>query len=189
LKAGATFSVLDPAYPPDRQNIYLEVAKPRALVVIEKATQEAGEISPAVRSFIKSTLNLGTEVPGLALRDDRTLVGGVVSGEDVFAPVSSLKGNGPGVVVGPDSTPTLSFTSGSEGKPKGVLGRHFSLAYYFDWIARTFKLSESDRFTMLSGIAHDIFQCNETCSLRYSLAPSYLCRLETTFRTKGWPSG
>ena len=45
LKAGATFSVLDQAYPPDRQNIYLEVAKPSALVVIAKATQEAGEIS------------------------------------------------------------------------------------------------------------------------------------------------
>jgi len=29
LKAGATLSVLDPAYPSDRQNIYLEVAKPR----------------------------------------------------------------------------------------------------------------------------------------------------------------
>jgi L-aminoadipate-semialdehyde dehydrogenase len=37
LKAGATFSVIDPAYPPQRQNVYLSVAKPSAIVVLEKA--------------------------------------------------------------------------------------------------------------------------------------------------------
>ncbi|RJE16600.1 L-aminoadipate-semialdehyde dehydrogenase, large subunit, partial [Aspergillus sclerotialis] len=45
LKSGATFSVIDPAYPPERQNVYLDVARPRALVVIEKATRDAGELS------------------------------------------------------------------------------------------------------------------------------------------------
>jgi L-aminoadipate-semialdehyde dehydrogenase len=162
LKAGATFSVLDPAYPPDRQNIYLEVDKPSALVIIAKATQEAGEISETVRAFISANLKLRIEVPGLALRGDGSLIGGDVAGRDVLASVEHLGASSPGVVVGPDSTPTLSFTSGSEGKPKGVRGRHFSLAYYFDWMAKTFKLSENDRFTMLSGIAHDT-QFNETC--------------------------
>ena len=37
LKAGATFSVIDPAYPPARQNIYLSVAKPKGLIGLEKA--------------------------------------------------------------------------------------------------------------------------------------------------------
>ena len=72
LKAGATFSVIDPSYPPDRQNIYLDVARPRALVVIEKATKEAGELTDKVRSFIKENLQLKTTVPGLQLRDDRS---------------------------------------------------------------------------------------------------------------------
>jgi len=153
LKAGATFSVIDPSYPPDRQNIYLDVARPRALVVIEKATEEAGELTAKVRAFIKENLDLRTEVPGLKLRDDGSLVGGSINGKDVLEKELSLKANSPGVVVGPDSTPTLSFTSGSEGRPKGVRGRHYSLAYYFDWMAETFKLSESDKFTMLSGIA------------------------------------
>lgn len=69
-----------------------------------------------------------------------------------------FKSDLPGVLVGPDSTPTLSFTSGSEGKPKGVKGRHFSLTHYFPWMAETFGLSENDKFTMLSGIAHDPIQ-------------------------------
>ncbi|KIX97119.1 uncharacterized protein Z520_07233 [Fonsecaea multimorphosa CBS 102226] len=158
LKAGGTFSVLDPAYPPDRQNIYLDVSRPRALVIIDKATQDAGELSEKVRGFIKDNLDLKTEVPALRLQDDGFLHGGEVAGKDVFESLRQLKAKGPGVVVGPDSVPTLSFTSGSEGKPKGVRGRHYSLAFYFDWMAKRFNLSEKDRFTMLSGIAHDPIQ-------------------------------
>lgn len=158
LKAGATFSVIDPSYPPDRQNIYLDVARPRALVVIDKATKEAGELTEKVRNFISENLQLRTEVPGLELKDDGTLVGGNIDGKDVFAGQLSLKAKSPGVVVGPDSTPTLSFTSGSEGRPKGVRGRHYSLAYYFDWMAEKFNLTQNDKFTMLSGIAHDPIQ-------------------------------
>ena len=37
-------------------------------------------------------------------------------------------------------------------------GRHFSLAYYFDWIAERFGLGPNDKATMLSGIAHDPIQ-------------------------------
>lgn len=158
LKAGATFSVIDPAYPPERQNIYLDVAKPKALVVIEKATQEAGELDQKVRDFVDQNLQLKTEIPALALRDDGSLDGGVFGGQDVLAPQVSLKSTPVGVVVGPDSTPTLSFTSGSEGRPKGVRGRHFSLAYYFPWMSESFKLTPDDRFTLLSGIAHDPVQ-------------------------------
>ncbi|KAH4225707.1 alpha-aminoadipate reductase [Parastagonospora nodorum] len=158
LAAGATFSVLDPLYPPDRQCIYLEVSQPRALVVIDKATREAGPLSDQVRDYIKDNLQLRTEVPALELKNDGALVGGAKDGNDVLDAQQALKAELPGVLVGPDSTPTLSFTSGSEGKPKGVKGRHFSLTHYFPWMAETFGLSENDKFTMLSGIAHDPIQ-------------------------------
>lgn len=155
LKAGGTFSVIDPQYPPNRQNIYLSVARPKALVVIEKA----GTLSPVVLKYIDDELSLVTRVPALAIQSDGTLLGGKdASGVDVLSPQAELKSRNPGVVVGPDSNPTLSFTSGSEGIPKGVRGRHFSLTYYFPWMAETFNLSENDRFTMLSGIAHDPIQ-------------------------------
>ncbi|KAK7544150.1 uncharacterized protein J3D65DRAFT_608667 [Phyllosticta citribraziliensis] len=158
LKAGATVSVLDPQYPPDRQNIYLEVANPKFLVQIERATEEAGQLSDKVRDFINKNLTIKAEVPALKLRDDGTLAGGEVGGKDCLEAQEALKSQLPDVVVGPDSIPTLSFTSGSEGRPKGVQGRHFSLTYYFPWMAERFNLSENDRFTMLSGIAHDPIQ-------------------------------
>lgn len=158
LKAGATFSVLDPLYPPDRQTIYLDVAKPRALINLEKATLEAGELTDHVRSFIKNNLHLRTEIPALVIKDDGTLLGGGIKGHDVLKDQQASRTTPTNVIVGPDDIPTLSFTSGSEGIPKGVRGRHFSLAYYFPWMAQRFNLGENDRFTMLSGIAHDPIQ-------------------------------
>ncbi|KAF7195378.1 L-2-aminoadipate reductase large subunit [Pseudocercospora fuligena] len=159
LKAGATFSVIDPAYPPDRQIIYLEVAQPRALVCIEKAKKEAGELHTSVRSYINEKLQLRTEIPGLMLQDDGSVTGGSLQGShDCLQLHTAKKEDLPGVLVGPDSTPTLSFTSGSEGRPKGVKGRHFSLAYYFPWMSQRFNLTEKERFSMLSGIAHDPIQ-------------------------------
>ncbi|KAK3938645.1 hypothetical protein QBC46DRAFT_161602 [Diplogelasinospora grovesii] len=158
LKAGATVSVLDPQYPADRQKVLLEVANPRFLVHIQRATEEAGKLSDTVYDFIRDHLKLKAEIPGLRLRDDGALEGGAVNGQDCLAPQESKKGDLPDVLIGPDSIPTLSFTSGSEGKPKGVQGRHFSLTYYFPWMSQRFGLSENDRFTMLSGIAHDPIQ-------------------------------
>ena len=158
LKAGATFSVIDPAYPPDRQIIYLEVAQPRGLVIIERATREAGHLADKVRAFIQDQLQIVTEVPGLEIQSSGNVLGGSVHGHDILEPLQAKKSKAPGILIGPDSTPTLSFTSGSEGKPKGVRGRHFSLTYYFPWMAKTYNLGPDDRFTMLSGIAHDPIQ-------------------------------
>jgi L-2-aminoadipate reductase len=120
--------------------------------VIEKA----GLLSPTVKTFISTELALKCEIPSLAIQSDGSLKGH--ADQDLFADQVTKKAQRPDVVVGPDSTPTLSFTSGSEGIPKGVRGRHFSLAYYFPWMAETFGLSENDHFTMLSGIAHDPIQ-------------------------------
>ena len=158
LASGATMTVLDPAYPPARQRIYLEVSQPRALIKIGRATDENGPLAGLVQDYITGELSLKAQVPELRLRDDGFLVGGEVDGSDVFAGVRHLASKTLDVIVGPDSNPTLSFTSGSEGRPKGVLGRHYSLARYFGWMAERFKLSSQSRFTLLSGLAHDPVQ-------------------------------
>lgn len=156
LKAGATFSVIDPAYPPARQTVYLGVAKPRGLIVIKSA----GQLDQLVEDYITKELDVVTRIPSIAIQDDGSILGGKFSSsnEDCLSAYTNLCDTRTGVIVGPDSNPTLSFTSGSEGIPKGVLGRHFSLAYYFNWMSKQFNLSENDKFTMLSGIAHDPIQ-------------------------------
>ena len=158
LASAATVSILDPAYPPVRQKIYLEIAQPRAMINIAKATDEGGPLAPLVRSYIDEELHLKAEVPSLSLSDNGVLVGGEIGGKDVFHRARTKASSPPNAQVGPDSVPTLSFTSGSEGIPKAVLGRHFSLTKYFGWMAERFQLSPQSRFTMLSGIAHDPIQ-------------------------------
>ncbi|KAI1876249.1 uncharacterized protein JN550_001745 [Neoarthrinium moseri] len=158
LAAGATMTVLDPAYPPARQKIYLEVSQPRALIRIGRATDENGTLAPLVQKYIDEELQLKAEVPELRLHDGGLLTGGEVDGKDVFEKARQSATTAPPVIVGPDSNPTLSFTSGSEGRPKGVLGRHDSLARYFPWMSKRFNLTSESRFTMLSGLAHDPIQ-------------------------------
>ncbi|KAJ3561112.1 hypothetical protein NPX13_g9069 [Xylaria arbuscula] len=179
LKAGLTVSVLDPQYPPDRQITLLSVLQPDFLIYIQRALDEFGNTADNVNDYIKSDLKIKSTVPALELKTDGSLKGGQIDGQDCLAAQASLREERPDVTVGPDSAPTLSCTSGSEGKPKGaynsaVLGRHFSLTYYTplsdsclmlegaitnsEYRAERFSMSENDRFTMLSGIAHDPIQ-------------------------------
>lgn len=134
------------------------MSQPRALIRIGRATDENGPLAPLVQSYIDESLQLKAEVPELRLRDDGYLFGGEVDGQDVFHSARQKASSPPDVLVGPDSNPTLSFTSGSEGRPKGVLGRHYSLTRYYGWMAERFNLSSESKFTMLSGIAHDPIQ-------------------------------
>lgn len=152
----------------------MSVAKPRGLIVIE----QAGEIAPSVREYIKKEQDVICEIPKLKLLPDGTLKGGMGPQGDVLDSVRSKATKNVGVVIGPDSIGTLSFTSGSTGIPKGkankqklqwdglvneeksigVRGRHFSLTHFYPWMAETFGISSEDKFTMLSGIAHDPIQ-------------------------------
>ncbi|KAJ2058575.1 large subunit of alpha-aminoadipate reductase [Coemansia sp. S146] len=154
LMAGATYSVVDPAYPAARQNVYLGVAQPRGLVVLE----HAGRLADEVQAYVDSELQVVCTVAGMELRDD----GELVSAGDAMARaarvVDDSEVDSDIVAVGHDSVGTLSFTSGSTGVPKGVRGRHYSLTHFYPWMGAEFGLGCSDRFTMLSGIAHDPIQ-------------------------------
>ncbi|HEX8243290.1 MAG TPA: condensation domain-containing protein, partial [Longimicrobium sp.] len=69
--------------------------------------------------------------------------------------MGSLPAETSGVEIGPDSLAYLSFTSGTTGAPKAVMGRHGSLTHFVPWLAERFDLRADDRYSLLSGLAHD----------------------------------
>ncbi len=140
LKAGAAFLILDPAYPPSRIITYLELAQPRAFLHLT----DAGPLPDALAAHIAGRdLVCHVALPRYA---------------EAAPLVASFPDTPPAHQIGPDSLACIGFTSGSTGLPKGIAGRHGPLTHFIPWQQSTFGLSDADRFSMLSGIAHDPLQ-------------------------------
>ena len=138
LKAGVAFLVLDPAYPAGRLQHYLKEAKPKGWLQLETA------VSPA--AAIVEWLNQAELACRMILPSGPTAVPPEIEQQPTTRPE---------LAVEPDDLAYLIFTSGTTGQPKGIMGRHRPLAHFFPWQIETFGLTAEDRFTMLSGLAHD----------------------------------
>ena len=137
LKAGGAFLILDPAYPASRLIDYLRAAQPRGWLQME----EAG----VVPETLEHSLTTLSQCCHLKLPHCPTAVG-----ED---PLAGYSMENPGVTVGPDALAYVAFTSGSTGKPKGILCRHGPVSHFLPSLTQTFGFSETDRFSVLSGLS------------------------------------
>ena len=142
LKAGAAFTILDPAYPPARLVANLRLASPRAVVQIG----QAGPLPPLLEAFLlDDNVRCRVTLPNLE-----------AARRECF--LAEWPASIPAVLVGPDTRACVGFTSGSTGVPKGIAGRHGPLTHFLPWLAATFSLAPNDRFSMLSGLSHDPLQ-------------------------------
>ncbi len=134
LASGASYVLLDPAYPPARLAQYVRGARPAAWLAVPGAGPVPAEVLAALDEV------------GVGIR----------------ATVDDWPDPGPGdradVDIGPDHVACLTYTSGSTGTPKAVVGRHGSLTHFLPWQTERFGITSADRFSMLSGLAHDPLQ-------------------------------
>ncbi len=144
LKAGGAFVLFDPAYPASHLGKTLERAEPRAWLQLS----EAGPLPPEVEQQLEA---MGC--PRLALPPWHEI--GADGGPE---PLASQPVSAPAVDISPDDLAYISFTSGSTGVPKGILGRHGPLTHFLPWQSQYFDLRPDDCYSMLSGLAHDPLQ-------------------------------
>jgi len=140
LEAGGAFLLMDPAYPGPRLAEIVEAARPTAFLALADPPPELDAAVANERTRLR-----------LALPPWGAPAGGgdpTADGPGLDAPVE----------VTADHLAYLSFTSGSTGKPKGIEGRHGPLTHFLPWQCQRFDLGESDRYSMLSGLAHDPLQ-------------------------------
>jgi amino acid adenylation domain-containing protein len=141
LKAGAAFLILDPAYPVARLIEYLALGNVRGCLHIKAA----GALPAELETFLAtSSCDCRLEIPQLAA--------------DFDALLATYSAENPGIVVGPDDLACITFTSGSTGRPKGILQRHGPLTHFLPWQQQYFGFQDAERYSMLSGLAHDPLQ-------------------------------
>ena len=140
LKAGAAFMLLDPNYPANRLLSYLTYVKPRGWLQLEAA----GPLPESIKQFVDETCSCQILAPDAMMKAPRYL--------------EEFPTTRPEIEIDPGHVACITFTSGSTGRPNGVLGRHSSLSYFTPWFKQRFGFHQSDRFSMLSGLAHDPLQ-------------------------------
>lgn len=137
LRAQAAFCLLDPGYPAPRLARCIQAANPRAFLHL----QGAGDLPDGFDTRVQALVgNRRREIPV----DPQELA--LPPGEPQFDAGNALP---------PDTLAYVTFTSGTTGEPKCIRGTHRPLSHFLSWHAEHFGLNSLDRFSMLSGLAHD----------------------------------
>ena len=139
LKAGAAFSLLSDQTPVKRLASQLDMLSPKCLLTLDNEI----ELSPNVEQLL-----FDARCSVISISDGNVELDSFVKNSEPFVSATSYA----------TDLAYMAFTSGTEGQPKVIKGRHSSLTVYMPWMSKQFGMSENDRFGMLAGLLHDPIQ-------------------------------
>jgi amino acid adenylation domain-containing protein len=137
LRAGGAFAVLDPGYPDEGLAERWRAAAPRGLLSLTAAEPTDALAEVIAASSLRFDLKLRSK------RDLESARQGARSAEIALPELRA------------EDWAYVAFTSGTTGGIKAIAGTHGPVAHFLDWQKSTFGLGADDRFSMLSGLAHD----------------------------------
>ena len=142
-RAGAVFSILDSAYPDERNRDCIAQLSPKLILVCgDHAWEGAGHGAPSLR--IPARPHDLLQHLARAPQAQRLPPAPPERPRRAALPA-----------VDPRAAAYVSFTSGTTGRPKGIVTAHAPLPHFVAWHAVQHSLVREDRFSMLSGLAHD----------------------------------
>ncbi|MCL4201942.1 MAG: amino acid adenylation domain-containing protein [Pirellulaceae bacterium] len=140
LLRGGVVLPLDPRLPPLRQREMLRQAKVSKILRVGTASESSGiTMDFDEAEVIELDADTGRIMGGEVLDD--------VGGDAPELPIASIR---------PDDPAYIFFTSGTTGKPKGVLGSHKGLSHFINWQREQFDIRPSDRVSQLTGPSFDV---------------------------------
>jgi len=131
-RAGLMFTVADVAYPPARIGQIIRALEPSFVLVCGEATVELERERLASNPRVVQIPERPADVLQAFACDQTSLP-----------------------EVDPADPAYVTFTSGSTGEPKGIVTHHAPLVHFIEWHTECHKLSQDDRFSLLSGLGHD----------------------------------
>ena len=130
LKSGSAYSIIDTCHPTNRLVTYLTVLKPDMCILCDY------DIDTYLSKYFKNIIRLPNDI---------SLVNSVA-----YTLPDSYNTN--------NSTAIYTFTSGSTGIPKCVMGKHSSLTVFYPAMRHLLNIDSHLTYGMLSGISHDPLQ-------------------------------
>lgn len=129
FRSDSAYSIIDTCHPIDRIKVYLDVLKPDICITCEYIVPEE------IKKYFSHIITIPENVNSIN------------NSSNMYK--SNRK---------PDNTAVYTFTSGSTGIPKCVMGRHSSIVTFYPKVGELLSLDCTHRYGMLSGISHDPLQ-------------------------------
>lgn len=143
MMAGGAFMMLSARDPEAHRAALLQLARPRLALGLDRDEHEQAALSAFHAAHGIPTLHVRCDAP---------------DAPDADATAAIARYRAAAAALGADAPAYVAYTSGSQGTPKPVLGRHSALNVYAPWTRDRFALGGDDSFAMLSGLTHDPLQ-------------------------------